>query len=303
MTIGVNAQFDNGHVIALPASVADASTNTVNSNGALPPTTLGSPVASPILRFTTLATTTGASNISHVVGYAQKLQVRKSTFEPPNTQRDFTFPIGDGTYFRPLTMFDPSNSLADWTARYLSIDPVTNTTFGPSRTSYTSPLNGRVSDKEFWYLTSSASVNTSFTLDYLHPNSTIAESNYYRVDKWAGMTIAGMGVNNNNIAWKDLAGSPTFPGPGGGTVSTTSAMNNNAWFTIARRDQSPLPVRLVSFSAKQIDGQVQLKWQSAEEKKHVSLPSGKKRRRQAVCPTAHQESAGQLRLPGHLQRH
>ncbi len=42
-------------------------------------------------------------------------------------------------------------------------------------------------------------------------------------------------------------------------------MNNNVWFTIARRDANGLPVRLVSFSAQQLDGQVQLKWQSASE--------------------------------------
>jgi hypothetical protein len=42
-------------------------------------------------------------------------------------------------------------------------------------------------------------------------------------------------------------------------------MGSSAWFTIARRDQSPLPVRLVSFSAQYVDGQVQLKWQSSSE--------------------------------------
>ncbi|MBD0255241.1 MAG: T9SS type A sorting domain-containing protein, partial [Cytophagales bacterium] len=277
MTIRVSARFLNGHVIALPAAAANASP--FNPNALVPPnepfdaTKPSTTVNSPMMIFETndgvtpriYATTSGATSASHVIGYVRKLQVQKSTFEVAGRETSFTFPIGDGTYYRPLTMFDPSSAVADWTARYLSIDPVANSSINPSRHTYQFPLQGRVSDKEFWYLTASASANTRFTVSYLHPNPAIAQSNYYRVDKWAGITVAGMSTNSNNATWKDINGSPTYPGPNGGTVSTSSGMGSSAWFTIARRDQTPLPVRLVSFTGQYLDGQVQLKWQSSSE--------------------------------------
>jgi hypothetical protein len=213
------------------------------------------------------ATSTGGSNNSHVIGYVRKLQVEKATFEVAGRETSFTFPIGNGTYYRPLTMFDPSSAIADWTARYLSVDPVSSSSINPSRHSFASPLQKPVSNKEFWYLTASASANTRFRVSYMHPDPAIVQSNYYRVDKWPGLTIAGMSTNANNATWKDINGTPTYPGqgPGQGTLSTNGAMGSSAWFTIARRDQTPLPVRLVSFTGQQLDGQVQLKWQSSSE--------------------------------------
>jgi hypothetical protein len=44
-----------------------------------------------------------------------------------------------------------------------------------------------------------------------------------------------------------------------------STSNSGIWFTFGRRDQTPLPVRLVSFTGQYLDGQVQLKWQSSSE--------------------------------------
>ncbi len=275
MTIGVNAQFVNGYVVALPASVASA--DPLNPNAVLPPTEPydatkpTTVVSSPMLIFNTstnpaaYATSTGASNNSHVIGYVRKLQVEKATFEVAGRESSFTFPIGNGTYYRPLTMFDPSSAIADWTARYLSVDPVASSGINPNRHSYAHPLQKPVSNKEFWYLTASASANTRFTVSYMHPDPAIVQSNYYRVDKWQGLTIAGMSTNDKNATWKDINGSPTYPGANGGTISTSSAMGSSAWFTIARRDQTPLPVRLVSFTGQQLDGQVQLKWQSSSE--------------------------------------
>jgi hypothetical protein len=271
MTIRVSAEFLNGHVVALPLSAANASP--FNPNAAVPLTEPTASVSSPMMIFQTndgvtpriYATALGATSASHVIGYVRKMQVQKSTFEVPGRETSFTFPIGDGTYYRPLTMFEPSSAVADWTARYLSVNPVTSSGISPSRHNYDAPLQRPVSDKEFWYLTASASANTRMRMSYMHPNPAIVQSNYYRVDKWQGLTIAGLSTNSNNATWKDINGTPTFPGPNGGTISTNNAMGSSAWFTIGRRDQTPLPVHLVSFSAQYVDGQVQLKWQSSAE--------------------------------------
>jgi hypothetical protein len=118
-----------------------------------------------------------------------------------------------------------------------------------------------VSNKEYWYIGRiGGSANTKFIIDYNNPNPDLP-ANYYRIDKWRGITVSGLHDTNG---WFDLNGTPNAPP--NTTVKTESATNANAaWFTLARRDQTPLPVRLVSFSAQQLDGQVQLKWQSSSE--------------------------------------
>jgi hypothetical protein len=154
MTIRVSAQFVNGHVIALPASAANA--NTFNPNALVPPTEPYDPtkpntvVVSPMLIFETndgvtpriYATTSGATDASHVIGYVRKLQVQKTTFEVAGRETSFTFPIGDGSYYRPLTMFEPSSAVADWTtlgSRYLTYTP----TPPLRRATITGWINGR----------------------------------------------------------------------------------------------------------------------------------------------------------------
>jgi hypothetical protein len=199
---------------------------------------------------------------------------------------EFEFPVGSGGYYRPLfTAVAPSaNTLL---ARYFSTNPTkpisntstiingVSTTW--SRVDVTMPLNS-VSDREFWYFNAADNSSPAITMNATHPDPAIAK--HYRLDKWPGLTLAGMGTSSARppvATWKDLnATSPKQavkavldPATGITNYMVTahgSTSNSGVWFTFGRRDQSPLPVRLVSFSAQYVDGQVQLKWQSAEEK-------------------------------------
>jgi hypothetical protein len=56
------------------------------------------------------------------------------------------------------------------------------------------------------------------------------------------------------------------PTPDEYKIKSGGLSNSRVWLTIGRMGNTPLPVRLVSFTGQQLDGQVQLKWQSAEEK-------------------------------------
>jgi hypothetical protein len=99
----------------------------------------------------------------------------------------------------------------------------------------------------------------------VHPDAAVRD--YYNMAKWTGITIAGLGVSTpvtGNATWEDLGGTPTYV-TNGTIPSAGGTSSSRAWFTIARRGVTLLPVRLVSFTAQQVDGQVQLKWQSSWE--------------------------------------
>ncbi len=211
------------------------------------------PVPSPMFVFTAPPIVNGGSNESHVDGYVRV----------PNSSgtENFRAPVGDGTYYRPLQLTGLSGASAAFVIRYFrNISPLLVDPALPAGFAQRTPLNS-ISDKEYWYIGRiGGSANTKFIVDYNNPNPAVP-ANYYRIDKWRGITVSGLHDSNG---WFDLNGTPNAPP--NTTVKTESATNaNTAWFTIGRRDATPLPVTLVSFSAQQLDNQVQLKWQSASE--------------------------------------
>ncbi len=203
MTVGTSAQFVSGHVVALPLS----STNPLDPDGAFPPTETGTAVSSPMFRFTTFATVSGASDLSHVIGYVQKLQVDKTTLPMPQS---FIFPTGDGSIYRPITMQDPSSSTGDFTARYLSANPYLPVPAVWKTLTINPPLNS-VSDKEFWYFTGSGSANTRFSFKYSHPDAQVRD--YYRIDRWTGISIGGLSVSNSGITLHGMTWAVRPPAP------------------------------------------------------------------------------------------
>jgi hypothetical protein len=257
LTISNRATFVNGHVVALPAG-------STGPNHPLPPFNAGQLATStPRLIFTGTATAHGGSDASHVIGYVQKLGI------PDGVVGGFRFIIGDGTYLRPLTSNEPTASIL--TARYLSVNPVSPTWSTPI--TYQAPLptngNGAVSQHEFWYYDAAGNSAPSITLDANHPNSAIAE--YYRLDRMMGLTVASVSVSTSgNASWDSRGASVRFvdnPAPMRDSYNVASGglSNSRVWITLGRIGNTSLPVHLVSFSAQQLDGQVQLKWQSSAE--------------------------------------
>jgi len=271
LTVSHSANFVNGHVVALPLSV----TNPLNPNGALPPTDPTTKVTgSPRFIFGVTATVSGAKHSSHVIGYVQKAVIKDTP--------EFEFPIGDGTYYRPM-ITDVAKSGNNLLARYLSVAPVRRTTApNPewSRIEYMAPLNS-VSEREFWYFDAPDNSSPGLKINAAHPDPAIAQ--YMRLDRWFGLTVAGLSTSSSNpplATWTDLNSRPTAPAYVANPVTMTTnaqtgatdfwvnaggASNSNNWITFGRRGVTPMPVRLVSFTGQQLNGQAQLKWQSSSE--------------------------------------
>jgi hypothetical protein len=234
-TVSISAKFVNGHLIALPSSIAS---DPSIYNDLLPSTETNTTTTSPMLIFTTTSATVyaraeGGSNASHVIGYVRKLSTDKDNLPEPMT---FVFPVGDGVSYRPITMYKPSNSSGDFTARYLSANPYKPVPSVWKTLVINAPLNS-VSDKEFWYFVGSGSANTNFSLNYMHPSASIRD--FYRIDKWMGLTIAGLTVSSSgNAAWNDAGGAPSYV-TNGTIPSAAGTSSSQAWFTIARRGSTP----------------------------------------------------------------
>ncbi len=256
MTAGMNVQFVSGHVVALPlAPVADTrpSIDPILKDANVLPFT-------PRFGFTTPVTSVTASSASHVIGYVQIVNAN-------NTVVNLTLPTGDGQFYRPIIVNSVSNgggnTPTNIVARYYnnvpaSITPALSTTIDPV---LGSTLNS-VSDKEYWYVgREGGAASPRFTLDYNNTNPALPP-NYYRIDKYEGITIAGLHSNKN--AWADMGASPSMP-PNTLVSMNGAAGSNYGWFTIGRRGPSPLPVHLISFTARLQQQNVQLGWQSSAE--------------------------------------
>jgi hypothetical protein len=115
-----------------------------------------------------------ASSASFVDGFVQKTG---------NTA--FTFPIGNGGYYRPLTVAAPSSVSDAFTARYIYANPETN-----GYTLETKAIGvGAVSDKEYWILQRTAgSSSPQVTLSWSSTTSATIPSDLSRLQvvRWDG---------------------------------------------------------------------------------------------------------------------
>lgn len=181
------------------------------------------------------ATSSGASNLSHIVG-----EVRKYG------NNAFTFPIGDGTVYAPLSISAPSNNGHYFTAEYFTTaysDLTTNNTLD------------HVSQTEYWNLqrnTGGSSVNV--TLSYQNPRSgNINNMSTLRVARFSSgdWISVGQSASGNNTS---------------GTIATTSTQSTVGLFTIGSSNAlNPLPVKLLHFSAIEFQNQIKLDWSTSNE--------------------------------------
>ncbi len=254
MTASNRVTFTNGHVVAIPAPDPRPSIDPVLRNSNTIP-------ASPRFGINHTGTIVSSRNQSHVVGYFQMVDAGLGATLP-------TIPIGDGTYLRPMVLQSVTGGGAGSNIIFRYYNNYPTATVSPALTTNIHPtlgagLNG-VSTMEYWYVgREGGSANPKFVLDYNNTNPALP-TNYYRIDKWQALTIAALHSNDN--AWVLRTSVPSNPGSGSTTLTLDQALSSNfGWFTIARVGVSSLPVRLVSFTGQQLEGQVQLKWQSSSE--------------------------------------
>lgn len=194
------------------------------------------------LNFADNATVSGASDLSYVDG-----PVRKTGNEA------FTFPTGDGGFYRSIGISAPTGTAHFFTAQYFkSAHPYGDvSTWDPSFLT--------LSGCEYWILdrNAGASSNVSVTLSW---NESACEPGYItdpatlRVTRW------------NGTNWVDQGNGGTTGTATNGTIVTAGAVTSFSPFSLASTSLvNPLPVELLNFRAEYIDGYVSLRWVTASE--------------------------------------
>jgi hypothetical protein len=180
----------------------------------------------------------GAGNDSHVNGIVRKIG---------NTA--FTFPVGDDTYYAPISMSAPADINDHFTASYTRADPLSVY----NNTNYGSGLIG-IGSNEYWILNrTGGSSSVAVTLSWDNARSTaITDPGFLRVARWNGTMWSNEG--NANLTTGSLSA---------GTV-TSGIVNNFSPFTFGF-SSILLPVNLLEFDAVKANREVNLRWQTSGE--------------------------------------
>ncbi len=186
------------------------------------------------------ATLAGVSGDGHVDGNVVKMGTGI-----------FTFPLGDGIEYQPITV-DLTENSAGMSARYFMGDAGsgTFTTTGASSIA----LEAR-NDEEYWDLTPIGTATGKVIItydDYKNPSITVSENpNVFSVAHLTG----GNWVNEGHNVTGTLAA---------GTV-TSEVLSSWSPFTLGAIPEAALPVTLVSFNARAVENNALLEWQTTSE--------------------------------------
>lgn len=225
--------INNSEGVALDNSVSIDGTLTF-TNGRL------TAITAPLL-LTANASYSGVSDASHVVGYVRR-----------QGNGHFTFPVGDGTRHQPVDVNLTSNS-EGINVRYFGADAGASDFLTTGSSSI--PLEA-YNTQEYWDITPVGTASGTVTLswdDYRNP--ALTTSSHLNVFKVAHKTAAGW-VNEGS---EGLTG--TFPA---GSV-TSEVVNTWSPFALGVINESVFPVKLIRFTARQIENDAALSWQTTNE--------------------------------------
>jgi hypothetical protein len=170
-----------------------------------------------------------------------------------SSPQTFTFPVGGGGFYRPITISGLSGATSYFTAQYFkSAQPYGGKpTWDPSF--YT------VSACEYWILDrGTATPNVTVTLSW-NENACggagyVTNPSDMRVARWTG------------TAWANHGGASISGTSASGTATTSAAVSSFSPFTLASvSGNNPLPVTLTSFKATNQGSVVVLDWLTATE--------------------------------------
>lgn len=191
------------------------------------------------------ATVTGGSNESHVNPFMVKIG-----------NDDFTFPVGDGTYYRPIGVTDMAgNSTATdkISGEYFGSNPFdTNMVW----TAWEGTINS-VSTREYWHLFDiSGSPTPKVTLSWLSPNPSGGVGNIIdlRVAHWTG------------AIFEDLGNGGTTGNTTEGTIASSDNASSFSPFALATNSSNnTLPIDLLAFNVFKGSDQNTLRWSTSTE--------------------------------------
>jgi hypothetical protein len=188
------------------------------------------------------------SNTSHSNGPVRKIG---------NTA--FTFPIGNGTYYRQASISAPGNTGDHFTGQYFFVNPNTP---GYTTSIKETSLNN-VSICEYWILDrTGGSSNVNVTLSWNSSTSCgVADLADLRVARWGNLST------DASMMWRDHGNGGTTGNTTAGTIITSAAVTRFSPFTLASHiGLNPLPVNLLNFNTVCEKNKVSLLWKTASEK-------------------------------------
>ncbi|MFZ6001109.1 MAG: hypothetical protein ACOYW3_11415 [Bacteroidota bacterium] len=193
-----------------------------------------------VILFDNGATASGASSASFIDGMVQK-----------KGNQAFTFPVGSGTSYRPISISAPSSSTDTFTAQFFR-----GTQAYGNQSTYSAPIVG-VNGCEYWTLDRSGSSNVSVTLSWNSAECTgpyITDPSTLLVGRW------------NGTNWVSHGNGGTTGNVSAGTITTAAAVTSFSPFIIATSSTTnPLPITLLYFKAESESESTVLSWKTATE--------------------------------------
>jgi hypothetical protein len=190
------------------------------------------------LTLSSSATSSAGSDASHVIGTMVKTTAATSAF---------TFPLGDGTWYKAIGITPNSASSTVWTAEYFNSEYAT-TTVDPANTGDID----HISAYEYWDLDKSGSANAVIALPWVSQNA---------VSVYADLRLAHF----DGTDWDMITATPVGDNTSG-VVTSGSAVTTYSPFTLASSSSTNvLPITLVSFSGEKKDNRNILNWTTASE--------------------------------------
>jgi len=214
---------------------ASVTTNATFTSGVLNTTTTN------ILTFVNGSTSTGGANASHIDGPVVKVG-----------NAAFSFPTGDGGFFRPISISAPTTNTHAFRAEYFKATQA----FGGPATYAAGILT--VSSCEYWVLDRTVGAsNVNVTLSWNSPDCMgpyITNLPNLRVMRW------------NGTNWVNQGNGGTTGNATAGTLITSAPITSFSPITLGSTTlDNPLPVELISFTAQVVNENVKLNWITASE--------------------------------------
>lgn len=186
------------------------------------------------------ATFTNCSNLSHTNGPVRKIG-----------DEAFTFPVGNGNYYRLAAISSPANITDHFTCQYFLINPNTS--------GYNTLLKDvtliDISQCEYWILDRTGGVsNVTVTLSWNSSTScAINNLSDLKVARW------------NGTIWKDHGNGGTTGNAATGTINSISSVTSFSPFTIDSGPGIPLPIELIKFEVSCNSESIIFNWSTLSE--------------------------------------
>jgi hypothetical protein len=177
------------------------------------------------------------TNTCHINGYIKKNK---------NTTAKFTFPCGDGSYYRPLAITPAGTGATIWTCKYFTNGHADQTVLDIDH----------VSEVEYWTLDRAGASPENATIELSWNENSFVDEDYL------DLVVA----HYNGTDWHDAGNNNIVGDANNGVLESDVNWSDYSPFTLGSIiGNVPLPVTLVDFDAKPYLNNVKTSWTSSSE--------------------------------------